>query len=79
MQEVATLTFRDALSDAEALSIVRVSPGMIGLALSLRSDGDIEVVLPVPTARALMCALGQALAVATADAEHGATPDTERR
>jgi hypothetical protein len=75
MQEVATLTFRDGVSDDEAVCIVRVSTSMIGLALSLRSDGDIEVALPVPTARALVSALGQALALAASDAEPGAAAD----
>lgn len=77
MQEVATLTFRDAVSDDEAVSIVRVAPGRIGLALSLRSDGDIEVTLPVSTARALVSALGQALAVAENDAAPISRPNSQ--
>jgi hypothetical protein len=41
--QVATIPFTDRDSGDEALALVRVEGEIIGLALSLRQNGDIEV------------------------------------
>jgi hypothetical protein len=64
MENVATLRFTDIDSGDEGLAIVRADGGAVAVALSLRNDGDIELVLPVDAARQLRDALGSALAVA---------------
>ena len=66
MNVVATIGFRDAESGGEAIVIVRAAPGAVGLALSLRGDGDIELFLPPAAARDLLDAIRQALTQATA-------------
>jgi hypothetical protein len=77
MDQIATVEFRDAYSGDEALAIVRAAPGIVGVALSLRSDGDIEVLLPPTAAKALLKALHEALAVATAMTAPDAHPGLE--
>jgi hypothetical protein len=66
MEDVASLTFLDAQSDDEACVIVRAAPGVVAIAVSLRADGDLEVCLPVTSARALVSALERALTVSAA-------------
>jgi len=77
MDQIATVAFRDTESGSEALAIVRAAPGIVGVALSLRSDGDIEVLLPTTAAQTLLEALHHALAVATAKSEPDAHPGLE--
>jgi hypothetical protein len=43
MMQVATLCFPDRDSGDEAVIIVRAADDVVGLALSLRNGGDIEV------------------------------------
>ncbi len=44
-REIATLEFRDVESDEDGVIVIRVGGGSVGLAISLRTDGDIEVFL----------------------------------
>ncbi len=70
MEHIATIQFTDAESGAEAYAFVRASTapeGPITLALSLESDGDIEVVMPLADCERLIAALRQAVS------ESGAT------
>ena len=45
MKEAATITFQDADSSEEAVAIVRYDERRVALCLSLKSDGDVEVVM----------------------------------
>ncbi len=60
MNEIATITIQDIESSDEALAIVRYGKGQIALALSLKSDGDVEVVMNKANALALIDALKKA-------------------
>lgn len=61
MQESATITFRDTESAEEALAIVRYDQSNVALCLSLKSDGDMEVVMKKADARKLIEALTKAV------------------
>lgn len=61
MTEAATITFRDASSSDEAVAIVRYDAELVALCLSLKTDGDIEVVMKKADARKLAAALNKAL------------------
>jgi hypothetical protein len=63
MVEIKTISFLDAASGEQALAIVRVGPEGITLTLSLRRDGDVEVVLQPQDCEALITALEQANAM----------------
>jgi hypothetical protein len=65
MNAVATIEFRDAVSGDDGIAVVRAAPGVVGLALSLRGDGDIELFLPPDAARPLLDAIRQAVVLAT--------------
>ncbi len=58
------LNFQDATTGEEAYAAVRAAEGCIALALSLKSDGDVEVVLPVEVCRALATALTESADIA---------------
>jgi hypothetical protein len=45
MKEAATISFQDAESQDEAVAIVRYDENHVALCLSLKSDGDVEVVM----------------------------------
>ena len=45
MKEAATITFQDAESLNEAVAIVRYDESRVALCLSLKSNGDLEVVM----------------------------------
>jgi len=60
MTEAATITFQDADSANEAVAIVRYDESYVALCLSLKSDGDIEVVMAKADAAALIEALKKA-------------------
>ena len=45
MKESATITFKDADSSDDAVAIVRYDESRVALCLSLKSDGDLEVVM----------------------------------
>ncbi|HET8655018.1 MAG TPA: hypothetical protein VFL93_05855 [Longimicrobiaceae bacterium] len=62
MKNIATIIFEDADANGEALVIVRASQEHVGLAVSLKEDGDIEVFMPLEAAKQLLSALQNALA-----------------
>ena len=64
MTSIATIQFQDADAQDEALVVVRAGAGSVVLGLSLKSDGDIEVVMPPETAEAVIRALQDALVIA---------------
>lgn len=57
MEEVSTMLIRDADSSDEAVIIVRHDAKHVALSISLRSDGDLELVMESADAKALMEAL----------------------
>jgi hypothetical protein len=61
MREAATITFEDADSSEEAIAIVRFDTDYVGLCISLKSDGDVEVVMAKDVATRLVQALQQAI------------------
>ena len=61
MIEATTVSFRDADSGEEATIIVRFDSEHVALCLSLRQNGDIEVVMSKDDARRLSGALQKIL------------------
>jgi hypothetical protein len=61
MKEGAMVEFVDLDSRSRGFSLVRYELGIVALTLSLETNGDIEVFLPVDAARALQLALGAAI------------------
>jgi hypothetical protein len=57
-----TLRFDDLDDGDESLVIVRAVPGGVALALSKKSDGDLEVVMPPSIAERVASALRDAAA-----------------
>lgn len=55
--EQRTFNFSDLDDGDEAVVIVRAVSGRVGLALSKREDGDVEVFMPTDVASALADAL----------------------
>ena len=45
MKELTTFTFNDAASEDEACVVIRYGGDSVAIALSLSSDGDVEVVM----------------------------------
>lgn len=62
MKESTTITFLDAVSTEETVAIVRYDQSNVVLCLSLKSDGDMEVVMKIEDARKLLEALKKAVA-----------------
>jgi hypothetical protein len=60
MKEAATITFKDADSSDEAVAIVRYDGSRVSLCLSLKSHGDLEVVMKKADAEKLIDALKKA-------------------
>jgi hypothetical protein len=60
MTEAATITFQDADSSNEAVAIVRYDETHVALCISLKSEGDIQVVMKKTDATALIEALKKA-------------------
>ncbi|PWU20251.1 MAG: hypothetical protein C5B50_04385 [Verrucomicrobia bacterium] len=60
MTEATTIKFKDQESGDEAIAIVRYDDSSVGLSLSLASNGDVEVFMPKPIARALIKELAKA-------------------
>jgi hypothetical protein len=54
---IASVTFRDLEAGCEGYAGTRAGDGIVGLALSLESDGDIEVVVTSAQARDIAAAL----------------------
>jgi hypothetical protein len=63
-QEVGTIRFLDSNSGDDVVAIVRAGAGLVALALSLRADGDIEVVMQPADCEALLRALQHAISIA---------------
>lgn len=61
MKEIATIQFTDAQTGDNALATVRASAEAIGLGLSLRSNGDVEVFLLREDCEKLITALQRAV------------------
>jgi hypothetical protein len=57
MKEIATIPFFDSNSSSEAVAIVRHDKSHVALCLSIKSNGDIEVVLTKSDATKLLNAL----------------------
>jgi hypothetical protein len=57
MEHIATIGFTDSDSHDHGHFIVRAGSGEVGLAVTLRTSGDIEVVMPAETCRELTKAL----------------------
>ena len=62
MEEVATITFEDLDTKSEAVAIVQRDADAVRLALSVRIDGDVQVVMRRVDAKRLLEALQVALA-----------------
>ena len=60
MENIATISFRDLDNSDEAAAIVRASPGYVAFTLTLRIDGDVQVVMPPATCDQLIAALSEA-------------------
>lgn len=60
--EIATIAFTDQEARDEGVAVVRSSPSSVGLTLSLRQNGDVEVFLSPDEAKSLISALQTALA-----------------
>lgn len=61
MKEAATITFQDAESSEEAVAIVRYDENCVALSLSLKSDGDMEVIMNKADVGKLVEALRRAM------------------
>jgi hypothetical protein len=59
-----TIEFLDGTSGDEAIVIVRALEGLVGVGLSLKKDGDIELVFPPAEAGALAETVAAALSIA---------------
>jgi hypothetical protein len=64
MKSIATIQFRDTDAQDEAVVLLRAGSGSVALGLSLKTDGDIEVVMPIDKAQALLQSLREAIAIA---------------
>ena len=63
MENVTTIQFSDIVSGDEALVLLRAEQGMLALGLSLRKNGDLEVILGSAECDKLMAALERAMAI----------------
>jgi hypothetical protein len=61
MNHIDTIIFQDGDERCEAAAIVRADANRVELALTLASDGDIQVVMPHDAAKRLHDALGKAI------------------
>lgn len=61
MKEITTIEFVDMETRDRGLAIVRASASKVGLALSLRSNGDLEVFLSRDDCQTLISALQRAV------------------
>jgi hypothetical protein len=67
MRETATIRFIDVETGDEALTVVRAGQGQVALAVSLKQNGDLEVVLRPPECEQLITALQQAVVTARSE------------
>lgn len=66
MEHIATLAFTDGDSHDHGHIIVRAGAGQVALAVTLRTSGDVEIVMPAETCRELTKALTEATRFAKA-------------
>jgi len=64
MKNIATIEFHDPGTQDEAVILLRADAGCVSLGVSLKSDGDIEVVMPLEKAQTLIQSLQEAIAIA---------------
>ena len=69
MEHIATLAFTDSDSHDPGHMIVRAGAGEVALAVTFRTSGDIEVVMPAETCRELTKALTEATRFAKASSD----------
>jgi hypothetical protein len=62
-KELATIMFSDGDSGEPTVAVVRQCDSNIGLALSIQGNGDLEVFLDVASARKLIHAITQGIAM----------------
>jgi len=62
-ENISTIHFTDADEGGEGVAIVRRCGSSVALTLSLRDDGDLQVVLDLVAARSLVAAIQQAIEV----------------
>jgi hypothetical protein len=62
VEQIATITFEDLDSGNQGAFLVRASPRVICLGVTVRTGGDIDVVLCAGAARQLVDALNRAIA-----------------
>ncbi len=61
MQDIGTISFTDLGGSGEGVIVIRASSTRIGLAISLESDGDIEILLKPEDVTQLLVALQRAI------------------
>ena len=66
MEHIATIGFTDGDSGEPGHLIIRAGSGQVALAVTLRTSGDLEVVMPAETSRELARVLGDATRYAKA-------------
>jgi hypothetical protein len=58
-KDVTLIEFKDAATGGEAIVIIRKEERGVFLGMSLRDDGDLEILLDLPTLRRIIAALQQ--------------------
>ena len=67
MRSLPIVTFSEPDTGEECLVILRAGSGHVALALSRKSDGDVEVLMPVSVAKEFQSHLVRALEIAIGD------------
>ena len=67
MKEIETISFVDDETHQNGVAVIRATKGLVGVALSLESNGDIEVFLSVDISRSLAAAISEAVAIASSN------------
>ncbi|MBA2227962.1 MAG: hypothetical protein WHU94_16315 [Thermogemmata sp.] len=64
MQQISQIPFLDAESKGEGIVIITARKGCVGICISSRENGDLEVFLPPEKGEQLIAAITEALMVA---------------
>jgi len=64
MKSIATIQFHDPGTQDEVVIVLRADTGCVALGVSIKSDGDIEVVMPLANAQTFIRSLHEAIALA---------------
>jgi hypothetical protein len=67
MKSLPIVTFSEPHTDEECLVILRADSGRVALALSRKSDGDVEVLMPISVAKEFQAHLVRALSIAAGE------------